>query len=93
MLALQADLYYSVDADFAITPKPSSHELAHAILQKDYLNDGWDKLYIYANAQVSPLQQHQAAGFLEGYATYAEIHAAYNNFVKLDFEGQPYAPA
>ena len=47
---------------------------------------------MYASPQASPLQQHQAAGFLEGYATYKQIYAAFINFVKLDFGGSYHAP-
>jgi hypothetical protein len=61
-------------------------------LVRNYFVSGWDQLYIYTSPQADPLQQHRAAGFLEGYATYKEIHAAYLNFIKLDFEGKPYAP-
>ena len=62
-------------------------------LEKTYHSDGWDKLYIYTSPNASPLQQHQAAGFLEGYCTYNEIYAAFKNFADLDFGGEEYAPA
>ena len=65
--------------------------MAHVRLVKDYFKDGWDKLYIYASPSASPLQQHQAVGFLEGYSTYLEIYAAYKNFAQLDF-GKADAP-
>lgn len=45
-------------------------ELAHATYENLLQKTGWNRLYIYTNANASPLQQHQAAGFLEGYATY-----------------------
>ena len=62
--------YYAVDADYAPFSEPIPNELAHIRLVKDYFKDGWDKLYIYASPSASPQQQQQAAGFLEGYATY-----------------------
>jgi len=39
--------------------------------------------YSYANGLKSLADQHRGAGFLEGYATYLEIHAAYLNFNKF----------
>lgn len=42
-------------------------------------------LWVYANKQHSLLDQHRGAGYLEGYATYKEIFAAYNNFEAFYF--------
>ena len=56
--------YYAVDSDFSPYRGPIPNELAHVRLVKDYFKDGWDKLYIYTSPTASPLQQHQAAGFL-----------------------------
>lgn len=78
---------YSVDQQFVVRTQPLPDELAHVRYLPNYERTGWDQLYIYASPKASPLQQHQAVGFLEGYATYARINAAYHNFVKLDFAG------
>jgi len=40
-------------------------------------------LYVYGNGLKSLIDQHRGAGFLEGYATYREIQAAYVNFNKF----------
>ena len=39
--------------------------------------------YVYANGLKSLIDQHRGAGFLEGYTTYMEINAAYQNFNKF----------
>lgn len=62
--------FYSLDQDYQVSSQPIPGELAHIRLLKTYQTIGWDQLYIYTNKLASPLDQHRAAGFLEGYATY-----------------------
>jgi hypothetical protein len=40
-------------------------------------------IYVYANGEKSLLDQHRGAGFIEGYMTYRDIYAAYNNLNKF----------
>jgi hypothetical protein len=83
---------FSLSREFEVSGKAVSDELAYATYDKLDRQTGWNRLYVYTNINVTPLQQHQAAGFLEGYATYREIWNAFNNLIKYDFDGNPYAP-
>jgi hypothetical protein len=84
---------YSVDKNFEVTNKVQTYELGHADFEIGERQNGWNRLYIYTNPNVSPLEQHRAAGFLEGFATYRQIYSAFINFAGLDFKGEKYAPA
>ena len=80
------EIYY-LGPTYYISNVPLFDEIGHANFQQMGRQTGWDRLYIYTSPLANPLEQHRAAGFLEGYATYNQIHAAYLNFAGLDFKG------
>lgn len=79
---------YSVSPDYKVSLQKSYNELGHAYFSEKGLSTGWNYLNIYANAEVSLIDQHRAAGFLEGYTTYKQIYFAYKNFM-ASFIGGP----
>lgn len=80
------EIYY-LGPSYSISNVPLFDEIGHANFQQMGRQSGWDRLYIYTSPLVDPLEQHRATGFLEGYATYNQIHSAYLNFAGLDFKG------
>jgi hypothetical protein len=88
---ISGDLY-SINREFEVSGKINPDELAHIFYEKSDRQTGWNQLYIYTNSEASPLEQHQAAGYLEGYASYRQIYDAFLNYVTLSFGGNTHAP-
>lgn len=83
---------FSVSTDFKITYDKTHNELAHAYYEQHLNEQGTNYIHIYTNPEKTLLEQHQGAGFLEGYTTYKEIHAAYVNLEKFKLHAATAGP-
>ena len=81
--SVSAATLISVSTNYTISYQKSYDELAHIYYDQKLNQHGMNYLYVYGNSLKSLVDQHRGAGFLEGYATYLEIHAAYINFNKF----------
>lgn len=82
----------SVSPDFKITYEQTHSELAHIYYEQKLNEHGTNYIHIYANPEKTLLEQHQGAGFLEGYTTYREIHAAYVNLEQFKIKSSNAPP-
>lgn len=71
---------YSLQPDYTVTYQQTANELAHCYYDLKLNTEGWNYLKIYPNVNSDLMEQHRAAGFLEGYVSYKEINYAYVNW-------------
>ena len=83
---------FSLSPNYTISYSTSHSELAHAHYSQNLNTHGMNYLQIYTNPLVSTLEQHHAAGFLEGYTTYLEIQSAYLNYQNFRLKTQSLSP-
>ena len=78
---------YSVSPDYKISLQETHSQLAHAYYREQGFSTGWNYLHIYANAEVSLIDLHRGAGYLEGYTTFRQIYFAWKNIMKAIIKG------
>ena len=79
IMAVVHSTIYSVDEKWVVSFTKNNNELAHCHYEQQTFTNGANILHIYGNENKGRLDQVRAAGFLEGYATFREIYAAYRN--------------
>jgi hypothetical protein len=79
---------YSLQPDYTVTYQQTPNELAHCYYDLKINTEGWNYLKIYPNVNSDLMEQHRAAGFLEGYLTYKEINYAYVNWESVILGGK-----
>jgi len=81
--------WFAYDGHGAIRQASESDPTRVSFVDETLL-DGWGKLYVHADAS---RQGAHAAGFVEGYLTFAHIYQHYVSWVDAQFGGEPPYPA